>query len=101
MTRVSKAGSVLLDIGAGIGAAVVYGPDHLDGQEIEIRAAGAVWDGAHTAFRHRQMIGKSVCAAVFQTLPEGGYEVRLYRGPARPLVVVEGRVTELHLSGPP
>ncbi len=49
----SAAGSVMLDIGAGTGALVLFAPAHLDGAEIEISAAGES-DARRTHSRVRQ-----------------------------------------------
>ena len=49
----SAAGSVMLDIGAGTGALVLFVPAHLDGAEIEISAAGES-DARRTHSRVRQ-----------------------------------------------
>ena len=89
----------MLDIGGSVGAGLVYFDGQFDGVEVDIRPAGGVWDGTHTAVRERRLPAGSVYAALFQSLPEGQYEIRL-RPPAsggrRATLEVEGgRVTEL------
>jgi hypothetical protein len=98
----SGPGTVVLDIGGDIGAAVVHTPASLDGAEIEIRPLGERWDGRHVAVRARQLPAGVVHAAVFESLVEGRYEVRV-RGSASdaPLASFEvdgGRVTEDRLT---
>jgi hypothetical protein len=95
----SGPGTVVLDIGGDIGALILYTPEVLLGKEIEIRAAGGAWDGTHTGVRARQVPGGPVTAAVFGSLPAGGYELRL-RGQADPapsvaVTVRGGRVGEV------
>jgi len=91
----SEQGSVVLDIGGDVGAAIVHAPEALVGSEIEIRRCGAPWDGTHVAVRARRVPGGDVHAALFPALVHGAYEVRP-RGeahaPVTPLTVEGGRV---------
>ncbi len=96
----SGAGSVVLDIGGTVGAGVVYVDPGLSGAEIEIRRPPAPWDGRHTQARRRLIPGgTAMCAAVFESLAEGFYELRLRPPvPAGVVVALEirgGAVTEL------
>jgi hypothetical protein len=96
----SDAGCVVLDIGPGVGAAVVMTPDSLSGAEIEIRRAGEAWRGTHMAVRPRHGAGDTRYAAIFGSLPQGSYEFRV-RGvfaatPALILQVQEGGVALAH-----
>ncbi len=81
----------MLDIGEDTGALVVYVPEDLAGQEIEIRPQGGVWTGVHTAVRTRHMGIRVVHAGVFGSLAAGSYDLRLRPGgrhrrpPAPPL----------------
>jgi hypothetical protein len=91
----SEKGSVLLDIGGDVGAAVVSTPASLLGSEIEIRRCGAAWDGTHVAVRARHVSGGIVHAALFSGLAHGLYEVRVrgdVNGPMTTLAVEGGRV---------
>ena len=91
----SEPGSVLVDIGGDVGAAIVNTPASLVGSEIEIRPCGADWDGTHVAVRTRHVSGGAVHAALFSGLRQGNYEVRLRgeaAGPATTLKVGGGRV---------
>jgi hypothetical protein len=96
----SEKGSVLLDIGGDVGAAVVSTPASLLGSEIEIRRCGAAWDGTHVAVRARHVSRGVLHAALFSGLGHGLYEVRLrgdVDGPVAALTVEGGRVSETRL----
>ena len=69
--------SVMTDIGGDRGAVVLYVPEELAGLEIEIRPAGAPWDGTHTAVRERHLGASVIWAAFFGSLTAGRYEVRV------------------------
>jgi hypothetical protein len=85
----SAAGSVVLDIGAGVGAVVVLTPEDMNGLEIEYRTAGDQWNEKHMAVRERQGGGELHYAAIFGPLPQGWYEFRVRgRGCADPELVV-------------
>jgi len=89
--------SVVLDIGAGRGAAVLFTPSSLAGRELEIRPAGAPWSGTHTGVRRRDLRDGSCFAAVFGSLAAGGYQVRVRgtdSGPTIDLVVPTGAIVE-------
>ena len=73
----SRSGTVVLDIGGDVGAAAIYVPASLAGEEIEIRAVGAAWDGTHVEVRERQLPDSTVWAALFPALTHGEYEIRL------------------------
>ena len=95
----SAPGSVLVDIGGDVGAAIVATPERLDGEEIEIRSEPGEWTGRHVAVRARLMPGRTVHAAVFGSLAAGSYVVRVRFGPpgARrlPFEVTGARVTQV------
>jgi hypothetical protein len=98
--KVAGPGSVVLDIGEDIGAAVVTGPPSMEGHEVEIRAASAAWDGRHVAFHLRETAEGLINAAVFPQLVQGRWEIRLRSPEDRstvPLVVVGGQVTTVAL----
>jgi hypothetical protein len=73
----SSAGTVVLDIGPGVGAAIVHTPRDMLDLEIEYRVAGADWAEKHMAVRERLGAGSVQCAAVFGPLPMGDYEFRV------------------------
>ena len=90
----SDAGSVVLDIGPGAGAAVILTPTDMNGLEIEYRLVGDPWEEKHMAVRERRGPG-APNAAIFGPLPNGAYEFRK-RGhdgdAALVMVVAEGSV---------
>jgi hypothetical protein len=93
----SGPGSVVLDIGGEVGAAAVYVPASLAGFEIEIRRDDEEWAGRHVAVRERVLPAGSVWAALFPSLIEGIYQIRVRggdpAGPTATLAVTGGRVT--------
>jgi hypothetical protein len=97
------AGHVVVDIGGDMGAAVIYTPHELAGEEIEIRAAGTAWDGTHTGVWERRGPGISATAAVFGSLRAGRYELRI-KGSAGtehpdPVVIEGAQVTQVTWAG--
>jgi hypothetical protein len=76
----SSTGSVVLDIGGGIGAAVVTTTADMAGVEIEIRPEDSQWTGTHVAVLERRVEGGPVFAAVFPSLSAGVYHLRLRTG---------------------
>jgi hypothetical protein len=103
----SGEGTVVVDIGGSRGAVIVFTPESLVDAEIEIRPAGAAWDGTHTGIRRRDLRDAVAHAGVFGSLEAGRYQVRL-RGVStdRPdagvvvdLTVVGGEITQLEWPG--
>jgi hypothetical protein len=92
----SSVASVVVDIGGDVGALVVYVPESLAGHELEVRAVGTAWRGAHTAVRERRVGDAPVWAACFGALAIGRYEVRVrdHATGALEVAVCGGRVTE-------
>ena len=93
----SDPGTVVLDIGAGMGAAVILTPPEMNELEIEYRAAGDPWREKHMAVRERRGAAEPQYAAIFGPLPRGDYEFRV-RGSGRRkaelvVTVVEASVT--------
>src|ERR1700722_7593341 len=73
----SPVAAVVLDIGDGIGAVVIDTPPAMEGSEIEIRRVGTEWRGVHTAVRARLIPTGTQYAAVFGSLAEGRYDLRV------------------------
>jgi hypothetical protein len=73
----SPVAAVVLDIGDGVGAVVIDTPPSLEGREIEIRKVGTEWRGVHTAVRARLIPTGTQFAAVFGSLAEGRYDLRV------------------------
>jgi hypothetical protein len=87
---------VMVDVGPGAGALVIYTRDELRGQEIEISPVGKDDERVHTDVLRRRVGGRHVCAAVFGSLGEGAY--RLWHeslSSPREVQIVGGQVTEL------
>ena len=103
----SGPGTVVMELGAGVGALILYTPAGMDGEEIEISrdaepgAAGAPGaSGApgsrrtHSRVRPRHMPGETRYAAVYPGLPAGRYTVwRDQLSPATAVVVAGGQVS--------
>ena len=103
LTGPSEMGSVVVDLGGDVGAAIVSTPASLVGSEIEIRRSDAVWDGTHVAVRERHVSGGVMHAALFSGLEYGTYEVRLRGTAAAPVTtftVDGGRVSATRLRWP-
>ena len=103
LTGPSEMGSVVVDLGGDVGAAIVSTPGSLVGSEIEIRRSDAAWDGTHVAVRERHVSGGVLHAALFSGLELGRYEVRLKGDAASPVATVTiegGRVSAARLPWP-
>ena len=85
------AGSVVIDIGGDIGAAIISMADEFTGQEVEIRRRGAAWDGTHTGIRPSGPLGSY---AVFGSLMAGDYEIRI-KGNSDPVQAIHIRGAEV------
>jgi hypothetical protein len=98
----SRAGSVVVELGEGIGVAIVYTAADLDGAEIEIRRSSRSWTGQHSQVRPRHLGAEVRYAAVFDCLEAGRYQIRLRRraGDLAPdgFGVSGGRVTSLQVA---
>jgi hypothetical protein len=88
---------VVLELGPGLGALVLYATAAERGLEIDISPAGSGaagrGAGTHAAVRERRLPGGSVYCAVYPSLPAGEYTVWL--NPPAVVSVVGGTVTEL------
>ncbi len=99
----SGEGTVVLDIGGDKGAAIIFTPGHLVGEEIEIRPLGQPWNGTHTAIRPRDLRDTVAHAGVFGSLVAGHYQLRIRPNdpvrsasdPVVDLVVAGGEVAQL------
>jgi hypothetical protein len=84
-------GTVVLDLGPGIGALILHTPQELNGHEIEISPSGV--QGAHRT--HAQVRARPVdtgtgYAAIYSGLPEGRYTIWGDQGAAAGTVMVPG-----------
>jgi hypothetical protein len=93
----SSPGSVVLDIGGEVGAATIFVPATLLGREIEIRDVQDEWAGTHVGVRERVLPDGPAWAAVFPSLSQGDYEIRMRGGvdemPTFTFAVEGGRVS--------
>src|SRR5579864_5573091 len=88
--------SIVLDIGQGIGALVVYTGKELLGKEIQVSPKGnRLARLTHTAVWERRFNGRVVFAGVYPSLPEGGYIV--WTHPSKEVTIVGGQVAELDM----
>lgn len=87
---------VMVDVGPGAGALVIYTGEDLLGQEIEISPMGEAARRVHTEVLRRKIASGYVYAAVFGSLTEGEYCLwnTTFMG-CREVLVVSEQVTEL------
>jgi hypothetical protein len=79
----SGQGTVLLNIGDGVGALVIHTPAGLHGHEIEVSPVADPAVRTHAAVRARYVRGGVCWSVVIDNLPEGRYVV--WRDPVTPL----------------
>ena len=65
----SSPGTVVMELGAGVGALILYTPADLDGEEIEISRDGA--PRTHSRVRARHLPGQTRYAAVYPACRPG------------------------------
>jgi hypothetical protein len=88
------AGTVLLDLGPGTGALVLYTPADLLGREIEISPDAAGARRTHACVRERTGSGGARYAAVYAGLAAGDYTIwQDHDTPASTVTVTGGQVT--------
>ena len=94
-------GSVVMELGADIGALVLYTPPGLDGEEIEIsRDDEPGGHRTHSQVRTRPLPGGTRYAAVYPGLRAGRYTIwRDERTPAATVSVTGGQVSSCHWPG--
>jgi len=91
----SGPGTVVLELGPGIGALILYTPAEMDGEEIEISRDGE--PRTHSRVRPRHMPGQTRHAAVYPSLPAGRYTVwRDGHRPAATVTVAGGQASNCH-----
>lgn len=100
----SASGSVVLELGPGIGALVLYTPPELDGAEIEISPVGS--EGSkptrrtHSQVRPRHTAGDTFYAAVYPGLAAGEYVIwRDAHSQALSVTVDQAQVTAARWPG--
>ena len=89
----STSGSVVLELGPGIGALVLYTPPELDGAEIEISLTGGEGDQpakrTHSQVRQRHTAAGTSFAAVYPGLATGEYVIWRDTGTQAMTVTIE------------
>jgi hypothetical protein len=78
----SGQGTVVLNVGAGIGAVVIYTPGSLHGHEIEVSPVADPAVRTHAAVRARYVHGGVCWSVVIDSLPAGRYVI--WRDPTTP-----------------
>jgi hypothetical protein len=91
----SGPGTVVLELGADVGALVLHTPAELDGREIEISPEEAVTSRrTHSMVRPRHMTTGTRYAAVYPDLAAGPYTIWAdEQNPVGRVVIAGGRVT--------
>ena len=90
----SGPGTVVLELGPGVGALILHTPAELDGREIEISRDERGARRTHSQVRPRHMTTGTRYAAVYPDLPAGPYTVWTdEQSAAGRVVVAGGRVT--------
>jgi hypothetical protein len=100
----SGPGTVVLDLGAGIGALILYTPADLDGAEIEISRDGDPDDlgsrRTHSQVRQSHMATVTMYAAVYPDLLSWQYTIwRDEHSPAAAVTITGGQVTSCDWPG--
>jgi hypothetical protein len=96
----SGQGTVVLNIGADIGALIIHAPGRLHGHEIEVSPVADLAARTHAAVRARYVRDGVRWSVVIDSLPAGRYVV--WRDPVTPAAEVDiagGSVTEYDWSG--
>jgi hypothetical protein len=89
----SGSGTVVLELGAGAGALVLYTPAERDGAEIEVSLAGVAGSRTHSMVRPRHVAEATVYAAVYPDLPPGDYRIWAGSAAVATASVAAGAVT--------
>ena len=93
-------GSVVMELGADVGALVLYTPPGLDGEEIEISRDDEPGQArTHSQVRPRPLPGETVYAAVYPGLPAGRYTVWQAHTPVTAVTITGGQVSSCHWPG--
>lgn len=91
----SGPGSVVLELGPGIGALVLHTPPEMNGREIEISSHGShLARRIHSLVRPRATSGQTRYAAVYPQLPAGDYTIwKNDRTQAATITIYGGHIT--------
>jgi len=88
-------GTVIMELGAAVGALILYTPADLDGAEIEISRHGdPLARRTHSQVRQRHVASATKYAAVYSTLAAGDYTIwRDADRPAATVTITGGQIT--------
>jgi len=87
--------NVVLDIGGGVGALILYTAPDLVGKEIELSPVGDDAHRTHTDVHERITAGRTLFTAVYPALAMGDYTIWNLAGQAAGRVTIrDGEVTE-------
>ncbi|MDQ2885345.1 MAG: hypothetical protein M3Y39_04580 [Chloroflexota bacterium] len=87
----------LLDIGAGVGALIIYFRQELCGQQIDVSPKERVWQRTHTDVLERRVTDRLVFAALFLALPIGDYIIWSKNShPLGEVTITDGQVAEVN-----
>jgi hypothetical protein len=88
-------GTVVLELGAEVGALILYTPADLDGAEIEVSRDGDLLSRrTHSQVRQRHLANVTRYAAVYSSLAAGQYTIwRDEDGPAGTVTIAGGQIT--------
>ena len=90
----SGPGTVVLELGAGVGALILHTPAELDGREIEISRDDQGARRTHAQVRPRHMTTGTRYAAVYPDLAAGPYTIWAdEQSAAGRVVITGGRIT--------
>ena len=100
----SGPGTVVMELGADVGALILYTPAAMDGEEIELSRddePGSVQSRrTHSRVRPRHMPGETKYAAVYPGLPAGRYTIwRDGHRPAATVTVTGGKISSCRWPG--
>ena len=98
----SGSGSVVLELGSGVGALVLHTPRELDGREIEVSPLGGGTPAhrTHSRVRPRKTGGETQYAAVYPQLAAGDYTIwEDDVTPAATVTIEGGQVTTTYWPG--
>jgi hypothetical protein len=91
----SYPGTVLLELGRGVGALIVHTGPERRGEEIEITPLSVGGVRTHAEVRERHVADIIVYCAVYHGLAVGDYTVAYGAGSDLTVTIIDGTVTEL------